>query len=527
MDARKILIVEDEILNARMLEHALLGHGYEVVGRVASGKDAIEKAEMLKPDMILMDIGLEGEIDGIAAAGIIRERHSIPVIFVTAATDRELLDRVKAVEPYGYIIKPFDRERLQIILDLAFARLSAEIKRNAVQKALEWEKKSWEDTFNAVPDLITILDRERRIQRVNRAMAERLGCNPRECEGKVCYEVVHGSEEAPEHCPHVMLIDDGREHTLELHEEHLGGDFIVTASPIYGKEGDLIGSVHVCRDVSLLKKTERALQKAYEGLERRVEKRTVELSLANRALKKEIEKRLRIEKSLRAQEMELKESQKALRRLAGSLIATQEEERRLVARELHDDLTQRLAVLAIDARSIEQHADTLNDHERARLSHMREELVKLSEDIHGISRHLHPSIIDDLGLVRAVHSECANFTQREGIKIRLKTGDVPRGIPRPQSLCIYRVLQESLKNLAKYASVEEADVELHGTEKDITLTVRDYGRGFEPTDPRMKKAGIGFNSIKERALLVKGDLSIESSPGCGTSVRLKVPLKRK
>ena len=127
-------------------------------------------------------------------------------------------------------------------------------------------KNEWERTFDAVPDLITILDGEQRIVRVNKAMADRLGIQPRDAIGQHCYEVVHHLGMPPRSCPHQLLMEDGREHALEIHEDTLNGDFLVTASPLRDVSGALTGSVHVLHDITKPKRAEKALQMAAKKL---------------------------------------------------------------------------------------------------------------------------------------------------------------------------------------------------------------------------------------------------------------------
>ena len=152
---------------------------------------------------------------------------------------------------------------------------------------------------------------------------------------------------------------------------------------------------------------------------------------------------------------ERKQSEEALRRLAGRLLTAQEAERRQLAREMHDDLTQRLAVLAIDAAKLEQECNASTALSGG-LRDMKDQLIKLSRDVHTLSRQLHPSILDDLGLVDALRSECGGFSEREGISVRYAPRDVPPGIPKELALCLYRIAQEGLRNVAKHSGAKEA-----------------------------------------------------------------------
>ena len=220
----------------------------------------------------------------------------------------------------------------------------------------------------------------------------------------------------------------------------------------------------------------------------------------------------------------IQKSQNNLQYLAGKLITVQEEERRLLAREMHDDLTQRLALLAIEAGKLESTSPQDDSKRRAELQQMKKKIIKLSKDIHDISRQIHPAILDDLGLVDALKSECNAFSQREEIDVAYNTNNVPSFIPKNIAICIYRITQESLRNIAKYAKTNEASVSLIGSDSKLILTVRDNGIGFNTNQIHSQK-GIGLSSMKERARLIQGEFSVQSKPGKGTIIELKVPYK--
>jgi PAS domain S-box-containing protein len=140
--------------------------------------------------------------------------------------------------------------------------------RKETEQALLRAKNEWELTFDNVPDLIAILDDQHRIIRANRAMAQRLGVTPEQCIGKKCYECVHDSNLPPEFCPHAQTLQDGREHVAEVHEERMGGDFLVSTTPLIAEKGQMIGSVHVARDITTRKKMEQALRESQHDLNR-------------------------------------------------------------------------------------------------------------------------------------------------------------------------------------------------------------------------------------------------------------------
>ena len=223
-------------------------------------------------------------------------------------------------------------------------------------------------------------------------------------------------------------------------------------------------------------------------------------------------------------EKKLIDSRETLRTFASRLLTIQEEERRRLARELHDDFTQRLAILAMDMSKLEALAKAADAKFEPKLKYIKDQIIKLSMDIHDISRQLHPSIIDDLGLGRAIHSECINFTRRSDIVINYKPISIPLTIPRDISVGLFRITQEALRNIQKHAHVKEADVLIVGRDDSITLMIHDSGAGFDPAIARQKH-GLGLFSMEERVQLIRGVFSVDSAPGQGTQIKVVVPLK--
>jgi signal transduction histidine kinase len=242
------------------------------------------------------------------------------------------------------------------------------------------------------------------------------------------------------------------------------------------------------------------------------------------AVVEDITQRQRAEEALRASEEALRKSKESYQSLAGQLLTAQEAERRRLARELHDDLTQRLAALAIEAARLEHQLQSSQGAISGRLKELRDKIEELCKDIHAISRRLHPSVLDDLGLADAVHSECASFAQREGIMVNYKSENIPQGVPPEIALYIYRIIQESLRNIVSHARATEVDISLVGKDDAIHLSLKDNGIGFNPL--KVKKGGLGLVSMKERVYLVHGDFSIQSRPGQGTVIEVLVPLSR-
>jgi two-component system, NarL family, sensor kinase len=219
----------------------------------------------------------------------------------------------------------------------------------------------------------------------------------------------------------------------------------------------------------------------------------------------------------------LRQNESDLRELAGKLIYAQEEERSRLARELHDDLAQRLAVVAIDVGRLELQLMDPPAPVREELREMKNGIVRISQDVHSLSRQLHPSILDDLGLVKAMESECSSFSRREGIEVLFNHENIPRVIPKDVSLSLYRIIQEGLRNISKHACAEHASVSLQGIDHDVLLSVQDDGTGFDWAEAQ-ENPGLGFLSMRERARLIHGELSIKSEPEKGTVITVRAPL---
>ena len=212
----------------------------------------------------------------------------------------------------------------------------------------------------------------------------------------------------------------------------------------------------------------------------------------------------------------------AARDLAGRLINTQERERSRLARELHDDVTQRLARLAIDAGRAERGDEGASPAETLRA--VREDLVCLSEDVHALSYRLHPSLLDDLGLAEALKAECERFTRQESIPTEVKLHDLPAAIAADRALCLFRVAQSALRNVVRHARARRVEVTLRGLDGGLQLAVRDDGAGFDPARQHARHT-LGLASMRERVHLMAGEFDIESAPGQGTLILAWVPLR--
>jgi signal transduction histidine kinase len=221
---------------------------------------------------------------------------------------------------------------------------------------------------------------------------------------------------------------------------------------------------------------------------------------------------------------QLKQARDAQLQLSGLLINAQEMERSRLASELHDDFSQRLALLALE---LETASEALPDSVVATKRKLHELLNSASElgaDLHNVSRRLHPSTLESLGLVPGLKILCEEFTSRQGIQIVFSSVNIPRAVPPRVALCLFRITQEGLQNLRKYSGASRGQVNLRKAGHRLFLSVSDKGRGFDTKEMR-NNVGLGIRSMGERARLVGGRFEIHSEPGKGTTIDVCVPLQ--
>ena len=240
----------------------------------------------------------------------------------------------------------------------------------------------------------------------------------------------------------------------------------------------------------------------------------------------DINERKRVEQTLQNNQLELQQHRAELQSLASKLIKAQENERQRIARELHDDVSQRLAALVLDVVSLEQQPPLLPELIGKALEPVRAQLEQLSDDLHNLAYKLHPSLLQHAGIQPAVEDHIREVTKRTGLSVLLKADHVPGSLSLDHSTCLFRVLQESLQNVVKHACATEATVKLSGSSKGVGLSVTDNGKGFDASDKNAHHKGLGLTSMQERLRLLNGFLRIHSSPEVGTKICAWIPFKK-
>lgn len=357
----KILVVEDESVVSMDLEASLTRLGYRVTGSATSGQEALIEIEKNRPDLVLMDIQLHGDMDGLATAELIHRQFEIPVVFVTANANDEVIARSKQSASYGFLNKPFRSGELNATIEIALHQ------HGSGQKLA--------------------VERERLEKRVNQTFEE----------------LVHTREE--------------------------------------------------------------------------------------------------------------------LQALSRHLMKAQEEERARIARELHDDLGQQVALVRIQVDLLERDLP-LGMKERSEA--LRAGLDNVAQGLRGVSHALHPSIISDLGLKDALESLMAGF-RSQGLVIRGSLAQVGN-LPHDVSTSLYRIAQECLNNVLKHAPSSRVFVNLTASVTELHLQISDDGKGFAIHEAR-RRGGLGLISMQERARLIGGNLLLNSDIDKGTTIVVNVPLQ--
>ena len=217
-----------------------------------------------------------------------------------------------------------------------------------------------------------------------------------------------------------------------------------------------------------------------------------------------------------------KRAEEGLSNVSRRLIEAQEQERARIARELHDDIGQRLALLAVELEQV-HHSPANHVEVRSTVAELQKQAEDIAADIQALSHELHSAKLEYVGIVAAMRGFCQEFAKQTKVKIDFKAHELPAPLPPDTSLCLFRVLQEALHNSVKHSGVKSVEVKLWETSDEVHLTVSDFGAGFD-SETLKESRGLGLISMEERLRLLNGTFSIESQPNHGTTIYARVPL---
>ncbi len=363
-----------------------------------------------------------------------------------------------------------------------------------VEEALRLSSQKWYTTFDAISDSIWLADLEGKILQCNKATATLLGKPIKEIVGSTCWELMHGTTGPIKDCPVVRMKETLRKESLVL---RMGDRWIcATTDPvIMGDAGTLIGAVHVISDITEQKKTDDKLNNSRIYLDALVEERTAELM----------------------------KSKKLLRNLANHLQTIREEERMSVAREIHDELGQTLTALKFDIARLAQHPPQAYERLGEKTNEILETIDRAIQTVRRISTDLRPRLLDDFGIVAAMQWQIEEFQKKTEIMCSISIDSESIVLDKQRSISLFRILQESLTNVARHANATEVAVMLEKKDGRVVMTVKDNGKGM-PKEQQLQSRSFGLIGMKERALSLDGELKIESDLDKGTTIRVALPL---
>lgn len=465
-----VLVVDDTPTNIEVMRVALEPAGYEMKA-ATDGLMALQMAQSLQPQLILLDVMMPG-MDGYAVCSRLKENEStrhIPVIFVTGADDVEAETRGFALGAADYITKPL---RVPVVL----ARVKAHLTLYGQRRHLEG---MFRDVMEFAPDAFILADRQGNIVQINARTEHLFGYRREELNGLPVETLIpqrlHSQHEDFRNGflrrPHGLMTGvsvqcqrkDGSEFPCDIN-----------LSPLETNRGRLV--MAVVRDVSERQKAER----------------------------------------------DLGESRQRLRELAAQNEATREEERKHIAREVHDELGQVLTALRMDISLLDMRFGALDPALIDKLVGMKVLVDQAIQGVRNVAVNLRPAALD-MGLVPAIEWLCSEFTKRTSVLCVLHKQDENLSLDETRDVVVFRIAQESLTNITRYAQASRVDVTLGRRGNKLWVEVRDNGRGFDQTAATKRKS-FGLLGMHERAIALGGQLHITSAPGQGTGISVLIPL---
>lgn len=528
----RLLIVEDEPLIGRDIRRMLTLMGHEVLGVLPTGEQAVQLALEQPPDLILMDIQLRGEVNGIAAAHRIYDQADVPSVFVTAHSDHETLQQVKAGHPFGYVLKPIEYRELQAAIEMAAAMHAADQKLRQSQAKIEQiyqaehEQRRFAETLIEASQVLTanldvdvVLDNI--LDQIGRVVKNDV-CNIMLIENGATQVVRHRGYEAFEAEVFIETF------VFPLSGLPIRQQIINTNQPVFVSDvrtdpqwalpaGAAWLSSYVAAPISLQNKvigfinvgsTTPGFYTAQHAQRLHAFGHQAALAFQNARLFNETHK-----------------TAATLQVLSRRLLEAQETERRYIARELHDDIGQSLTA----AKLVLQAGERATALEGA-LSRLREgiSIVDFSlQRVRQISLDLHPSVLDDLGLIPALRWFADREAQWGEFATRVIVEEMQERLPADIEAVCFRLVQEALTNISRHACARNVTIELWQRNNELHVVVRDDGIGFDvraANEAAIKGNSLGLQGMYERVMLVNGRLEINSEPGSGTEIHARIPL---
>jgi len=529
---KNVLITEDDLLTAKLLQESLKSLNYNVVAIAQNAEEAIELAGIHNPNLVIMDINLPGDIDGIEATKRIRTTYKIPVVYLTSHSDTSTLERALNTEPNGYVLKPFKKQELFTVIEMA-------LHRDTLEKKLKANEQFLALTLECIGDGLITTDTEGKITLINREAEKLTGFSIKEIKGKNILQVYPiALEETNEK---FKSFDDllNSYFGLEQNEDiilTLKDNSIIpisqTIAPIKDENSNIKGFIITFRDISLMKKAQTALRRINEELEERVSQRTVELRSKNIELESEIQKRRIVENNL----YKALEKEKELNELKSRVLTT-------ISHEFKTPITSILSSIELLNKY------TINQP-------VSEKIIKHYDIIRNASMVL-TQMVNDVLLIEKIDADKYEFNFQEGNigefireiinEFQSSSGKnhhfVFETINLPEKTLIEktllrRILNNLISNSIKYSKEKTMiTVSLDYLNKKFTLIVSDKGIGIPDEDQKYlfnlfhraknvlnyEGTGLGLSIIFKSVTLLNGTIRLKSKIEKGTSFIIAFP----
>jgi PAS domain S-box-containing protein len=529
----KILIVEDESIVAFNIQNRLKGLGYAVVAVSPSGEAAIQLAAQHHPDLVLMDIRLKGSIDGIEAAAQIRSRFQIPVVYLTAYTDEETLNRAKLTQPYGYILKPFESRDLCTTIEVALYNYQMEQQRR--------ERERWlATTLKSIGDAVITTDSQGLVTFMN-PVAEALTCwKQEEVLGSNLSQVFQTINEITREVvesPVALALREGatvglENHTLLITKDGTEIPIDDSAAPIRNEDGSIIGAVLVFHDVTEQQQIKAILQKTNEELAEKVAESITQLKTVNEQLRAEIDRRQQLESEM----LLALEKERELNELKSRIVAT-------ISHEYRTPLTTILSSTEL----LEQYgANWTEDRKRKHFQRIQASVKYLTELVNDVlfineaevgSLKFEPAPLNIEQVIRELVEE---FQLEDAGKhiITLECQEASTNALLDKNL-LQSMLRNLLSNAIKYSPEgSQVRLELIFEESKVIFRISDQGIGIPSSDQvhlfnaffrgsnvgTIPGVGLGLVIAKETVDLHRGEIVVNSEVGVGTTFTVALPL---
>lgn len=580
------MIVEDELIVSRSLEQRLNEEGFNVVATASSGEEAIELSRKVTPDLILMDIKLLGQLDGIQTATLIKQQQDIPIIYLSAYADDEIITKATLTDPFGYVLKPYEVRDLKMTIRIALYK-------HELERKLKQSEEKFRILFHHSPLGNVLFNAEGVVVDANTAFAEMFGYQVDELFQKNIWKLFAKSDKNEKNLPNL---------TGNILETEIVNKFNkklwirVSFSSVHFSHQSEKFNLAVVEDITLKKVGEKVLKESELRLRRMVEnlpagavyiddktfyfnkeaekitgykadeiknldewfiklypenyneikklyltdkKNNFQIPRTVGITRKDKEKRfvefiahlfkndeiwivIDVTARLKAEE-EIISSRDKLKKLSEHLQTAREEERAAIAREVHDDLGQSLTALKMELVWLKKNRDADDKVVTDKLNSMVEIVNQTIKTIQRLGTELRPKLLDDLGLISAIEWQASEFQKRFGIKCTFQPINDEVNVDPKIGVSVFRILQEALTNVVRHANATEVKIAVKQINGTFFLSISDNGVGI-PVNQLESNSSIGIIGMKERADIAGGKVEFISQKGKGTEIRLTIPL---